>query len=103
MISIDELIKILLGVSISFGILLISFGIFRLFIESSVFIRHLRKSVNNFNNLAELLTKDYQHVKNFVTHSINLSNMLSGLASILINFVLDKQKDKKKGSKESSV
>lgn len=83
MISVDEILKIILVLAISFAIAGIAYQIMRLLSKLTSMIEEARPPIKNIGTLSDYLLQDYsdirRYVKSFAAVAANLSGILSAL------------------------
>jgi hypothetical protein len=84
--TIDEIIKIILAISVSFSIIGISIQIIRLLGTTNDSLKDLRPTIKNFNDLSEKVISDYDIISNAIHSS---SKVVGGLYTNIIKPLAD--------------
>lgn len=78
----DELVKIILALSVSVSLILVAFGIYKLLKDLAGGINDLRHSVKNVNELTDMTLGDYKSVRSKVASVFE--SVESGVQSVNI-------------------
>lgn len=95
MINLDDFLKLVLVLSISFAIVGISYQIMRLFSKFTTILEDLRNPIKNINELSDSLLQDYKDVRGYLKSFGGVVSNLNKLMSSLgfLSFFKNKSKD----------
>lgn len=95
MINLDDFLKLILVLSISFAIVGISYQIMRLFSKFTTILEDLRNPIKNINELSDSLLQDYKdargYLKSFGGVVANINKIFNSLS--FLSFFKNKSKD----------
>jgi hypothetical protein len=83
MISVDDIVKLLLAVSVAFAIVIIAYQISKLISETRGLVHDTRKPVNNVGEASDLLLDDYKSVRRITNRAGQYVQSLVPLAGLL--------------------
>lgn len=100
MINTDDVVKLILAISVSFAIVAISFQLMRLIGELASSIKDFRKAIQNFSKASDMVLEDYGRVRKVLQGVLDLfsgvQNMTKGLSMVsgfLGNFRNNEEED----------
>lgn len=65
--NIDDLVKMLLGVSVSISLVLVAYGIYNLLKNLAEAIAEMKQSIGNVNELTDMTLNDYRAVRSKIS------------------------------------
>lgn len=72
--NIDEIVRLMLGSSLSFAIVAIGCALTRFILSGSSVIQDSRKSVQNIGDLSTALVQDYNNIRGIISRVAKLSS-----------------------------
>lgn len=83
MINIDDVVKLLLAVSVSFSIVVVAWQLARLIGASVEVVKDVEKTAENFSDGSDMILEDYKRIRNVVDSFSNLFQNISQIKSLL--------------------
>jgi len=77
----DDFTKLLLAIAVSFAIVILAFGLFRILNNLAGSIQDFRRAIKNISNISDLVVEDYSRVRE------ELYSVLKGVKDFKSSFV----------------
>lgn len=103
MIEIDDFVKIILAVSITFAIVIISYSLARILFTIHTILKDIRTPIRNAGTVSDLMVEDYNTIRKFFYGLKDIANFFNFLGRIKSRFgsVNSKKEDETKAEQKS--
>ncbi len=103
MISVDDIVKLILVISVSFSLVVIAWQLARLIGAATGLVREIEETAKNVSEGSDMVLDDYRKLRGVVDMVTGLFNNVAQIKSLLENFTSLFGKEEKKVELESKL
>lgn len=102
MISVDEIVKLILAISVGFSLLMISFQLARVLSKAADAIQDLRRGLQNFSKASDMVLEDYLQIRKLINLVTGLKSSLWEPLKVLMR-ILNKEEEESTKQEEKDI